>query len=65
MKALRVKAHAMPVPTPTLSVRAASQVRLRHRAAEELGCPDAVDAGGFGGARLLGEIDGRVTDRCD
>ena len=39
--------------------------RLGDRAAEQLRRPDAVDAGGLGGARLLGEVLRRVSDRGD
>ena len=63
MKALRVKAQAIPVATPTFSVLAASQVAWVTRAAEQLGRPDAVDARRLGRQGLLGELVGGVADR--
>ena len=60
---LRVNAHAIPVPTAIESVDAASHIAWVERAAEELHGPDAVDAGGLGGARLLSEVADGIAER--
>ena len=62
---LRVNAHAIPVPTADRLGRRREPRRLGQRAAEELDRPDAVDPGGLGGPRLLGELVGRVAEPGD
>ena len=65
MKGLRVKAQAIPVATPILSVSPGEVGGLGDRGAEQLRRPDALDARRLGTLRLGLEVGDRGADRGD